>query len=362
MTTIQLGLNLRIISSRLALAKLHGAIITIIVIFASIAGAIVYYSALQSSQNQSPANHPSSSPTPSNVVQPSPNPTSNPTPIPTVIPTATPTNTPIDQTQLAIISVIPSINYTISSTLTSLINDMPRNPNSTSYYQAKITLLQDPNLYSKIVNGNFFVVDFVSSINGRQMPIVAVFPASDMRVGAAQAVQWVKSGIPFLESFMALPIPRNQITIWYGFQIGNAGGGGAIWAEDQATYESRFRAGMMPYEPLYYHELSHSYIGHESLNQFLELYQYNLVHTGSTAYADWTNFRVPKENWPWINAVLDIYQLIGHDAMANAYRTLYTMNPPYGQPLSQQCQQVFVDQAPADLKLQVATLAAKITY
>ena len=185
-----------------------------------------------------------------------------------------------------------------------------------------------------------------------------------MRVGAARAVQWVKSGIPLLESFMALPFPRNRITIWYGFQIGASGGGGTIWAEDQATYDSRLsgKTGIMPYELLYYHELSHSYIAHESLNQFLELYQYNLVHTGSTAYADWTNFRVPREKWPWINAILDIYQLIGYDAMANAYRILYTLNPPYGQPLSQQCQQVFVDQAPDNLKSQVATLAANIIY
>jgi hypothetical protein len=243
-----------------------------------------------------------------------------------------------------------------------MIQDMPRNPNLTAQYQAKIAMLQDPNLFNTIVGGGFFAVDFVASTNGRQIPIVAVFPSNDMRSETAQAVQWVKLAIPILESFMATPFLTNQIRIWYGFKIGSSGGGGSIWPEDQATYESRWRQGMLPYEPVFYHELGHSYIGHESLNQFLELYQYNLIHTGSTAYNEWTNFRVPPENWPWITAILNIYQLIGPEAMANAYRIIYTINPPYGTPLSQQCQQVFVDQAPNNLKSQVATLAAQIVY
>jgi hypothetical protein len=321
----------------------------------------VFYSDRVGYQLPSPSS-PSPSPFSSLSQTPTMNPRSSSYPMttPTLAPTPAPTQ--VSLTQQAINEMIFSLNNSISWTLTSLIDDMPRNPNITSYIQAKITLLQDPNLYSKIVSGNFFVVDSVVSTNGHQTVIIAVYPASDMRVGAAQAVQSVKLGIPILESFMALPFPRTQIRIWYGFQVGGAGADGTIYAEDQVSYESRFREGMLPYELLFYHELSHSYIGHESLNQFLELYQYNLVHTGSTAYQDWTNYRVPKENWPWINAILDIYQLIGNDAMANAYRILYTMNPPYGQSLSQQCQQVFVDQAPADLKSQVATLAAKITY
>jgi len=333
-------------------------IISILLVAAVAYGGFVGYEFSSPSSTPSPTSSLISIPSQSPTMSPSSSTTS------TITPTFTPTPTfaPINQTQLAIYSVILSLNSTISSTLGSQINDLPRNPNITSYMQAKINMLQDPNLYSKIIDEKFFVVDFLSSIKGRQITIVAVFPMSDMREGATQAVQWVKSGLPLLESFMAIAFPMDQITIWYGFQVGAAGGGGTIWAEDQATYESRFRLGMMPYEPLYYHELSHSYISHESLNQFLEMYQYNLVHTGSTAYQDWTNFRVPKENWPWINAILDIYQLTGYDAMANAYRILYTMNPPYGQLLSPQCQQVFVDQAPADLKEQVATLAAKITY
>jgi len=54
--------------------------------------------------------------------------------------------------------------------------------------------------------------------------------------------------------------------------------------------------------------------------------------------------------------------LIGRDAMSGAYRTLYSMKPPYGQPLSSDCKQVFVDQAPAAVKTQVASIVANITY
>lgn len=243
-----------------------------------------------------------------------------------------------------------------------MVNSLLRNPGTASQIQAKIDLLQDPNLYSNIVNGGFFAVDFVTSSNGRNISIVSVFPRADMRSEATQTVQWVKSGIPLLEDFMAVPFPRDQMRIWYGFVIGNFGGGGSIWTEDQVSYESRWHEGMMPFEPGSYHELSHSYIAHESLTQFLEIYQYNLINTNSTAVQDWTNYRIPPENWPWITAILDIYQLIGLDAMKEAYRVIYTLNPPYGVPLSEECQQAFVDQAPTDLKSQVSDLAAKIIY
>ena len=221
-------------------------------------------------------------------------------------------------------------------------------------------MLQDPNLYSKIVNGGFFATGFVASTDSRQIPIVAVFPTGDMRWDAAQAVEWVKLGVPALENFMATPFPSSRITITYGFAVGAAGGSGNINIEDQGTYESRWLQGMQPYECTVYHELSHSYILNEALNQFLELYQYNLVHTGSTALQNWTVWRVPSADRSGVFAILDIYQLIGNAAMSNAYKNLYPINPPYAGPLSQQCQQAFVDQAPSNLKTQVAALAARI--
>jgi len=58
--------------------------------------------------------------------------------------------------------------------------------------------------------------------------------------------------------------------------------------------------------------------------------------------------------------LLDIYQLIGHDNMSRAYKILYSLQPPYGSPLSAECLQVFIDQAPTSVKEQVAAKVAKI--
>jgi hypothetical protein len=101
------------------------------------------------------------------------------------------------------------------------------------------------------------------------------------------------------------------------------------------------------------------------VNQFLELYLYNMVHTKSAATQSWISARsyVPfAASNEGVLALLDVYQWIGLDAMTNAYRAVYLVRPPYGQPLSTQCQQVFVDQAPAALKSQVAAKMAKVVY
>jgi hypothetical protein len=111
--------------------------------------------------------------------------------------------------------------------------------------------------------------------------------------------------------------------------------------------------------------MSHSYIGHEGVNQFLELFVYNMIHTGSANLQSWTWTRdyVPSNpSNSGVHALLDVYQLIGRDAMSRAYKAVRVLNPPYGQPLSQQCQQAFVDQAPGSLKAQVADKMSKIVY
>ena len=243
-----------------------------------------------------------------------------------------------------------------------MIDNLPRNPLNEAQYQEKINMLSEPDLAENIVIQSLFVVDFVLSIDGRNIPIVAVFPRNYMRKEAANEVYRVKLALPILENFFDIPFQRNWIHIWYGFMVGNRGGGGSVYCEDRPTYESRFREGMLPYDLMLYHELAHSYISHESLTQFLEVYLYNLINTGSTNFEDWTIHRTPPENWPWITAILDIYQLIGHDAMAEAYKVIYTYHPPYGQPLSQECKQAFVDQAPESLKSQVSALAEIIEY
>jgi len=241
-------------------------------------------------------------------------------------------------------------------------NDLPRNPLNEAQIQEKIDMLSEPGLAENIVNQGLFVVDFFLSIDGRNIPIVAVFPRNYMREEAINEVYRTKLALPLLENFFDIPLQRNRFHIWYGFKIGMGGSAGSVYMEDRPTYESRFREGMLPYDLGLYHELGHSYIAHESLTQFLEVYVYNLINTGSVNFEDWTNPRTPPENWPWITAILDIYQLIGHDAMAEAYKVIYPLHPPYGTPLSQECKQAFVDQASESLKSQVSALAEIIVY
>lgn len=244
-------------------------------------------------------------------------------------------------------------------------NDLPRNPHLATQIQAKSTMLQNPTLAADIINGQFYSAVKVNSTDGRRIPIIAVFPQANMRGEASQAVQNIKSALPPLEDFMATPFTQNFIHVWYGFMIGNMGGSGTIYTEDQTSYNARKTATMMPYEPVLAHELSHSYIGHESLNQFLEIYTYNMAHTNNTNMQSWTythDYATWNSTKTGYAALLDIYQLIGRDAMANAYRTIYPLHPPYGQTLSAECKQAFIDQAPTAQKAQVSSIVANITY
>ena len=90
-----------------------------------------------------------------------------------------------------------------------------------------------------------------------------------------------------------------------------------------------------------------------------------MVNTGTTDIHSWTYF----EGWPYtefdannagLMALLDIYQLLGHDGMMRAFKTLVSLNPPYGSPLSTLCKQAFIDQAPENLKTQVTALVEVI--
>ena len=371
---------MRLFLSKSGLAKVEAILIVVILVAGSF-GFGYLATMLPAVPTASPS--PTFSPSPASTSTPTPAPTtaatsqstrfpiSSATPTPTAPQTSTPTPTPTltptpdSQTQLAINGAIKQLNSIISYSLSSMQQDLPRNPNLTSQIQAKIGLLQSPDLYNDIVNGGFFVVAFVSSIDGRQIPIVATFVTADMRDQAIYAVQIVKMSLSVIEDFMAIPFSRNRIDIWYGFQIGMSGGAGVINAEDQSSYEARWRQGMGLYEAGLCHELSHSYIGHEGLNQFLEIYTYNMITTHSASFQDWTYMR-DYNTWTGTKtgyaALLDVYQLIGRDAMENAYRIIYQLNPPYGQPLPSNCKQAFVDQAPTNVKSQVSDIVANITY
>ena len=65
------------------------------------------------------------------------------------------------------------------------------------------------------------------------------------------------------------------------------------WGTAEVLVRSRWRTGGtyadrgVPHDAIIGHELGHTYIGHEGLTQFLEVYVYNLVETGSTEFSGW---------------------------------------------------------------------------
>ena len=125
-----------------------------------------------------------------------------------------------------------------------------------------------------------------------------------------ETVRSVKLALPILEDFMATPFPRDVIRVWYGFRIGASGSGGKLYMEDKGTYEARMTSSMVIYGAILPHELSHSYIGHESLTQFLELNVHNVVRTNSTDVESWNFVRnyVPfRDSNEGYAALLDIY-------------------------------------------------------
>jgi hypothetical protein len=253
---------------------------------------------------------------------------------------------------------------TLPGYLTSVLAEnqalLPSNPQSASYIQAKIAMLQDPNLATAIRNDRRWAESGSSRI-----PIACVFPLESMRGEAHLAVTTLEPVLTLLEEFFAKPFPTPAVRVWYGFKIGNTGGGGAIFSEDRTTYETRTGPNRLPFDAILSHELGHSYVGSESLNQFLELYTYNVIRTGSRVPSEWTFVR----NWvpglatnQGVAAMLDVYQLIGADAMARAYRAIQPLYPPYGSPLSSTVIQTFVDQVLPEHRSQVADKLRRVNF
>lgn len=265
----------------------------------------------------------------------------------------------------AVRSMLEAVPQQIASALNENRSNLPLNPNNASYINAKIAMLERSTLLSEIYNGRFFVEGSTTSINGRSVPVLSVFAQEQMRPEATEAVRHIERGLPVLEEFMRTPFPTTEIRLWYGFKIGNSGGGGAIFSEDRTTYEARTPATRLPFTAILFHEVSHSYIGNEGMNQFLELYTYNVVQTGSSQLPSWTFLR----GWtPMLDAnkdvaaVLDVYQLLGKDTMSSAYAALYPLRPPYGSPLTAPMIQVFVDRAPAATKTQVGQKLGQVSF
>ena len=138
-----------------------------------------------------------------------------------------------------------------------------------------------------------------------------------------------------------------------------------MYVEDRTTYEARTPPARLPYDAILGHEAGHAYIAHESLTQFLELYLYNLARTGSTDPLAWTftrSWTPDLETNTGIAAVLDVYKLIGFEAMQRSYRAIHPLRPPYGQPLPTAVIDAFILQAPEALRSAVATKLSQVGF
>lgn len=245
---------------------------------------------------------------------------------------------------------------------------IPANPQHAALLQAKIAMLDEPDLADAIARDARWAGVVAPSMGGRTVVIVAVFPRDSMRTGAQGAVATLEDALPVLEAFFdraTFDATDAVLRVWYGFQLGNNSGGGVINSEDRGTYEARTPTSRLPFDAILGHELAHVWIPHESLTQFLELYAYNVARTGARDVAAWTFTRGYAPFDPGntgVHALLDVYQLIGWDAMATAYRAVRVLAPAYGVPLGDAAKQPFVDAAPAAQQSQVAALMDRITF
>lgn len=252
----------------------------------------------------------------------------------------------------------------VASTRAEMVELIPRNPQYVSYIQAKIAMLDNKALVGDMIEGRRFVMGRVVTQPTRPVQIASIFPLESMRAEAEATVRYAEATVPVLERFMGLPLPVDTIRVWYGFRMG-AAGGGDLHLEDQTTYLARTPANRLPFEATTAHEISHSYMGHEGLNQFLELYAYNVLATGSADARNWTHTRgyTPDQaSNEGVHALLDIYRLVGPDVMARAYRAVLPLRPPFGQVLSAAAQQAFAAAVPESVRPQVAAKIAAVRF
>ena len=284
----------------------------------------------------------------------------SPTPTPTPTPTVTPPPVP-SGLSVQLSSMLGQMSTNFAAWRAQLQADLPRNLQNAAYFQAKIDMLGDPTLPAAVITNQRWAEGQTSS----GALVSCVFALESMRGEAGQAVQVVAGGLPILEGFMGLPFPATGLRLWYGFVMGNSGGGGAIYSEDRTTYETRTGPSRLPFNAILGHESGHSYISHESLNQFLELYVYNVMQTGSASLESWTFTR----GWTpgaagniGVAAVLDVYQLVGLETMKRGYRAMYPLRPPYGQGIPQNAINAFVSEVPELLKAQVADKLSRVGF
>jgi hypothetical protein len=241
---------------------------------------------------------------------------------------------------------------------------LPLNPSSAAQINQKIAMLERPGLALEVSTARRFAELEITSTSGRPVFAAAVFPIEEMRRDAEGAIDRVGRALPLLERFIRRPFPFDFVRIWYGFRLGSRGGGGSIEAEDRATYAAR-SAAVVPHAAIIDHELAHSYIGNEALAQWLELYVYNIIETRSADVADWAHTRGYAPSAPGnsnVAALLDVYRLIGEEAMSDAFSVLQPLGARYGEPLPAAVQLAFVDRAPTDVQARVRDLVARVTF
>jgi hypothetical protein len=103
------------------------------------------------------------------------------------------------------------------------------NPQNAAFIQAKISMLQNASLPADIINGR----RWRSIARCRAWPVGRsrshwLFPLDPMRTESTLAVDTLAPVLGLLEGFFDTPFPTPAIRVWYGFKIGNSGGGGAI--------------------------------------------------------------------------------------------------------------------------------------
>lgn len=261
--------------------------------------------------------------------------------------------------------MLSNLPVQVAAALRSNQTSLDGNAGSAAALQAKIGILQRPTIASEIVAGRWFDARSTPSTRGTVM-IATVFLQEAMRTEAAAALDQLGAGLPVLEAFMRTAFPHEALRVWYGFVVGSRGGGGTILAEDRRSYETRTDPSRLPFDAILYHELAHSYISHEGLTQFLELYVINVLATHSQDPARWTYARhdvgVPPASTASSAALLDIYRLIGPDAMSRAYGTIHRLDVPYGAAFPMEAKQALITEAPPAVARRVAELADRIVY
>jgi hypothetical protein len=224
-----------------------------------------------------------------------------------------------------------------------------RNPSHAAFYDQKLAMLTTPGLIDQIFDHRRWVEGEAASVHG-VTPIGAVFPLESMRGECAHAVLVLEQSLPILAEFMGEPFPSTWLELWYGFTMGSGGGSGRINLTDRTTWAVA-NPGSIPYEAIIAHEAAHSYMSNEALTQFLELYVYNTRLGLGTDPLNWERTRgwSPTTPSPFgVNGVMDIYVVVGHDAMQRAYRAIAPLRPAYGRPLTDAVIAAFVAQVPEE--------------